>query len=276
MLIRNSSGIAVLPVLKIIAASIPVIVGIITIFHFLQENTILKKENIILKSELAELKSRFEECSSEKLKLQDSYQNLFVNIIISGKIMFKDIAPLLPQNDVKSIENKLADVSIPLSAGWESQGTGNVSLNYNNGIAILNASLNGGDKYAELFLDLRGKYLQGIKKNSDGTCDFSNARLTANMKSTKNFKGDQNNSNGIQFILRNEKNNQWSDQIGDWTKVNDALFSNEGTTIEYLVPSNEITKHVRGLSLKFTIGTGSNANYDGSFIITSVKLSYNH
>lgn len=162
------------------------------------------------------------------------------------------------------------EIVIPLNAGWKPEGPGAVGGGYREGILELRANLKGSDDYAELFLDLRAVHLPEIERNPDKTYNLSGREIIAIVRSDKDFKGVPGRPNGSQFLLKDKK---WKNLGGTWMNITDAMNTENGMTIFYRIPENMISSQVAGISLKFTIGTGSRANYDGSFFVRSIKIS---
>ena len=159
--------------------------------------------------------------------------------------------------------------NIPPTAGWKEQGPGAVNLEYNNGIWILNVSLDHAEDYAELFLDLKNVYLNETERNADGSYSLAGTKLTALVRSDKDFRGDPNHLNGAQFLI---KNNQFNSLQGPWLDISAAMNSPDGMEISFLVPDNAISREAASISLKFTIGSNSNAVYEGSFFLQNTKI----
>lgn len=53
-------------------------------------------------------------------------------------------------------------------------------------------------------------------------------------------------------------------------RINDAMMTQNGIEVFYRAPNRRISKKVAGIGLKFTIGSKSNENYEGSFLVQSV------
>lgn len=170
-----------------------------------------------------------------------------------------------------SDEDKIAiDNNIPLDAGWQPQGPGAKGGGYGKGRLSLITDLQGGDAYAELFLDLRAVHLSGIERNPDGSYNLAGREIIALVTSDKNFRGDPSHPNGAQFILKNEK---WESLLGTWLNITAAMMTSEGMKIFYKVPDVQISRNVAGICLKFTIGSNSRETYKRSFVVHRVRVT---
>ena len=249
-----------------------------------------------LKVAYEQLKVAYEQLNNEKvaererlLKEQDvlktAYRDLVVNFILNGKVDIDEVKVLMEsfsstqelQQEVKAIEEraevKPEPILIPLTAGWIAQGSGAKGSAYRDGILELQTDLDGGDAYAELFLDLRSVRLPNeIPRNSDGTYNLAGKELVVVVRSDHNFKGEISRPNGAQILLKNGPP-QWANLISPWMNVNDAMQTPQGMDVFYMVPDNAVSKEVAGISLKFTIGSGSNDSYEGNFFVTSVTIN---
>lgn len=172
--------------------------------------------------------------------------------------------PSPPTEEAKSISE-----NIPLDVTWKAEGPGAIGVEYKDGKLELKGNLQGGDAYAELFLDLRNVSLPEIEQNSDGTYNLAGTELVAMVRSDQDFKGDPEHPNGVQFLLKNE---QFKSSESRWLDVSGAMASS-GMEVFFKVPNdNDIARETAGISLKFTIGSNSTESYEGSFFIDSVTI----
>lgn len=160
-------------------------------------------------------------------------------------------------------------VDIPINANWIPQGSA-TGGGYKDGKLELKAELQGGDDFAELFLDLTNVHLPEIEQNPDGSYNLVGAELIALVGSDHDFKGDPKYPNGAQFIL---KNRNWDNLLGTFLAITDEMMKPTGMKTFLRVPDHKISREAAGMSLKFTIGSKSKANYKGSFSIKSVKIT---
>lgn len=171
--------------------------------------------------------------------------------------------PVNAQNDIKIIE-------IPLNADWKPSGSyNNTASSYRNNSFVLNVNLRGSDSYAELFLDIRTINLPGIGKNSDGSYNLVGRQIGAIIISNNDFTGDQKHPNIVQFLLKNSK---WESYNDLFSNVTDEMRKPNGMVVSHTIPNNNITSIVSGISIKFTIGSNSDDNYIGNFIIKKIYL----
>ena len=244
--------------------------AIVAILGFIFYVVDVKLENAKLQNRVAGLEGKVNELESELEGLRGAYRNLVISLVTGGKVGIKEIALFLPEEEVEKVEERASEPEyIALTAGWKPQGPGASGGGYKDGILELKTSLNGGDDYAELFLDLRGVRLSRIERNPDGSYNLAGTELIAAVRSDQDFRGDPNHPNGAQFLL---KNKQWDNLIGTWLNINDAMMTPTGMEIFYEVPNHEISANVAGISLKFTIGSNSNETYNGSFFVKSIKI----
>lgn len=176
-------------------------------------------------------------------------------------------------SESEQLTTKKEDVSkieIPLTAGWKPQGPGSIGGGYREGNLVLRTNLQSSDDYAELFLDLRAVHLPGIDRNPDGTYNLSGKEIIAMVRSEYDFKGNPSRPNGAQFLL---KDKDWNNLVGTWLNITDAMITEQGMEVFYKIPNDIIARQVAGISLKFTVGTGSRASYDGSFFVRSIRIN---
>lgn len=167
-------------------------------------------------------------------------------------------------------------IIIPLNAGWHWEGPGaRGNGEYNGEFWKLEADLQGGDSFAEFFLDLRNlQDLPGVKKNSDGSYKFSGMKLITLVSSDQDFQGDPKHLNGVQFLL---KNSTWKSLEGPFLPVNSAAMTQKGMQVFFDVHDDPqgISREVIGISIKFTIGSNSKATYTGNFFVKEVIIKKN-
>jgi hypothetical protein len=157
---------------------------------------------------------------------------------------------------------------IPFTASWKAQGPGAINLHEENGALTLSVDLKGGDDYAEIFLDLRSVHFTNIEQNTDGICNMVGKRLDATIRSSPDFRGDLDHLNGVQFILRDK---QYNMSVGPWFDIGPTILT--GMKIFYVVPENQITRETAAISLKFTIGSGSNESFKGELFLNRMTVN---
>lgn len=231
-----------------------------------------------LEAAYEQLKAAYEQLLNERDQLRTAYRELTVQMIMNCRTDSNELKglmeSLLPTQEFQAIEERTQSepIVIPLTAGWRAQGPGAKGSGYQNGVLELKADLNGGDAYAELFLDLRSVRLPNeVPRNPDGTYDLAGKELVAVVSSDYDFKGASSRPNGAQILLKSGPP-QWANLVSPWLHIHDTMQTPQGMEIFFAIPDDAISKEVAGISLKFTIGTGSSDTYEGSFFVKSVKL----
>lgn len=191
---------------------------------------------------------------------------LFVGVV-SGIIVYS----IVTYTAIVTIEE-----DIPLGAGWMVQ-VGNRDLvltRYNpistkEGLLTRDLNLNQADEYAEFFLDLRSVKLRNFNQKEDGTYNLSGIEVVADVQSDSDFQGIPDHRNGVQVILE-DKN--WHNAEGPFILVGPALM--QGMRVSNNAQSNDTTKNVAAVSIKFTINSASDnsVHYFGKFYLNNVKL----
>lgn len=177
-------------------------------------------------------------------------------------------------NSTHSIEDNTRNILIDLALNnnLRPQGSPGALIDgsgFFNGRYELKANLQISDSYVELYFPLNSIHLNGIAQNSDGSYNLIGKNISAMVQSTLDFKGDPKYPNGVQFIFKNKK---FESYIGTWLTVTDEMITQNGMIISQDIPRDNITEKVTGISLKFTIGTNSRMQYNGSFFINRIFI----
>ena len=158
---------------------------------------------------------------------------------------------------------------------WSSQESGEVEAEpcevVGDEVGFL-AKLEGGDAYAEFFLDLRSLELPGMERNEDGTYDLSGKTIKTRVRSDASFVGESSAHNGVEISLKNPSAN-WETILSPYKNVERALSSPAGMPLSWRVPTHSVSKHAGGLTVKFTIGSDSTDTYEGNFYLQKVEIS---
>jgi len=157
---------------------------------------------------------------------------------------------------------------------FDSRGIRSVQVDLGKKRLILDAHLIGGDSNytnGEVFLDLR--YVPGLEGKVP--IDMNQTIITVQVEIPVAFDGWESKPNGVQVFV---KDNKWKSQYGTWVNITNggkykAVLRPDTGEIYFVHtdPGLDPTKIII-IGVKFAIGTGSTAHYDGSLYITNISI----
>ena len=196
-----------------------------------------------------------------------------LNILLTSALLIVVVVASI----ILTRENNTEWALLRENADWQpqdyvdSQGIKTVHLEA--GKLILDAHLVGGsDNYCkgEIFLDL--SFFLGLE--CQVPIDLSKSKITVEVEVPDAFVGWASNPNGVQVFV---KDREWRSQYGGWVNIvsggrHEATLSpTTGQTSGYTETGFD-PKRIRIIGVKFAIGTGSSASYDGPLYVTGINV----
>jgi hypothetical protein len=159
------------------------------------------------------------------------------------------------------------------SLSWTVRGYNGGIVNgrgiYQSGGFVFPAILPRADSFVEAFCDLRGAALPVVAGDLDETFNLVGVKLSGSVRSSLQFAGEPDRPNGIQILVKDPTGKAY---IGRWIPASSLMETPDGQPITLTVPDLDVAKRAAGLSVKFTIGTGSRHFYRGDLLLKSFVL----
>jgi len=219
------------------------------------------------------------------MKLGDIMTLIGVVLIVISLIVFFVYNPIYisPTPLVISIPTPSPPTPMPISieAGWEPQTYGDsqgiTAVHPEEDQLVLQAHLIDGDpNYSQgnIYLDLRSAYVPDLMGKVP--INMVGKEISVLVKVPNDFADDPSHPNGVQVFV---KDSDWKSQYGPWKNIK---WANTWITITLSPTTGEIPTgytekgfdptDIIMIGVKFEMGTGSNAKYDGPLYVKDMYL----